>query len=169
MTKRLVLAVAFLLSTGIAGADDKDYTSRGGKFSVHFPGKIVEKDVSAAGATGKSIGYEGKDGSLAVVYVDLPEGVAGALKNPEATQVILTTLRDTAIEQMKGKLVEDKKIKLGGAVGLDLTVDLPEKKRMRNQLYVTGARFYQVMVVGSKDFVGSDEASQFLKSFKITK
>jgi hypothetical protein len=169
MAKQLVVcAMAFLLA-GTALGDDNDYTSKGGKFTVRFPGKVVEKNMSSAGLTAKGVGYEAKDGSYTVVYADLPDAAAAALKTPEAVETVLETLRDTAVEQLKGKLLDDKKIKLGGVAGMELKVALPDGKVMRNQLYLSGTRVYQVMIVGTKDFVAGNESDKFVKSFKISK
>jgi hypothetical protein len=167
--KQFVCAAAFLVAAGVLAADDKEYTSKGGKFSVRFPGKVVEKDIAAAGASGKAVVYEAKSGTYTVTYVDLPEAAAEALKTPEAVEIVLAATRDASVKEMKGKLLEDKKVKLGGVPGMDFKVELPESKIMRNQMYISGTRLYQVMIVGSKDFVGGGESDKFLKSFKIEK
>jgi hypothetical protein len=171
MTKRLVSgALVLLLAAGVCVADDKDFTSKTGKFSARFPGKPKEQDVSAAGASGKTVIFEGKDGSTcSITYADLPDVAKEALKTPEQVELVLGLTRDAAIAQMKGKLLEDSKAKVEGGAGRAFTVELPDKKIMRNQMILSGTRIYQVMVVGSSDYVKSDEATKFLQSFKIMK
>lgn len=169
-TRIVACALVLLLASHVSAADNEPYTSKAGKFSAAFPGKPKEADVTAAGAKGASVVLEGKDGNTySVVYVDLPAATADALKSPETLEFILGATRDAAVTQMKGKLLDDDKIKFDGNTGRDFKVELPEKKMMRNRMFIVGTRLYQVMVVGSKDFVEAKDSEAFLKSFKLAK
>jgi hypothetical protein len=168
---RILLSCGLVLALALPAVaeENKDYTSKAGKFSAAFPGKPKEQEVTAAGATGQSVTLEAKGGAYTVTYVDLPDAAADALKTPEAIELVLGATRDAAVTQMKGKVIDDDKIKLDGNVGRDFKVELPEKKMMRNRMFIVGKRLYQVMVVGSKEFVEADASEKFLKTFKLTK
>ncbi len=165
----LCCTVAFVLTAGVSVADDKDFTSKTGKFSARFPGKPKEQDIAAAGASGKSVTLEVNGNTYSVTYADLPAAAAAVLNMPELLDQVLDGTRDAAVTQMKGKLLDSSKIKLDGNAGREFKVELPEKKVMQNRMYLVGTRVYQVMVVGSKDFVAGDDAAKFLKSFTLTK
>lgn len=171
MKKRTVsCGLALVLTICVCAADaPPDYTSKSGKFSARFPGKPKEQSLSAGGASGQAIVLEAKDASYSVTYVDLPASAADALKTPELADTILQATRDAAVAQMKGKLLDDEKVKLDGHVGRAIKVELPDKKVMRNRIYLVGPRIYQVMVLGTKEFVASDDSEKFLKSFKLMK
>jgi hypothetical protein len=75
--------------------------------------------------------------------------------------------RDLAIDEFKGKLVEEKKAKLGTMAGKEYLIKTP-RGEMRFFLYGTGVQMFRLVVVGTKEQVESKDAETFFNSFKRT-
>lgn len=75
--------------------------------------------------------------------------------------------RDLFLDEVKGKLVEEKKASLGTMAGKEYLVETPDGMA-RYRLLGTGVRIYRMAVVGTKDQVQSADADTFFDSFKRT-
>jgi hypothetical protein len=106
---------------------------------------------------------ERKDKSLfATSQIILPPKL---LKEP--AKVRQDFFRDVCLDEFKGKIIEEKKAKLGTMAGKEYIIEIPRGK-VRFFLYGTGSQVFRVLVVGTKEQVDSKDAETFFNSFKRT-
>jgi len=106
---------------------------------------------------------ERKDGSvLAAGEILLPPGLTRA--TPKVRQDFL---RDQFLEEVNGKLLEEKKTNLGTMAGREYLVETPSGMA-RFRLFGTGVRIFRVAFIGTKERVESKDAEIFFQSFKRT-
>ncbi|HEY7427972.1 MAG TPA: hypothetical protein VH682_27310 [Gemmataceae bacterium] len=106
---------------------------------------------------------ERKDGSLfGTSQIILPPKLLKA--NAKVRQDFF---RDVCLEEFRGKVVEEKKAKLGTMAGKEYLIKTPGGMA-RFGLYGTGSQTFRVLIVGSKDQVQSKDADTFFTSFKRT-
>ncbi|HJZ56157.1 MAG TPA: hypothetical protein VKE74_14415 [Gemmataceae bacterium] len=170
--RSLLAGVALVLAAGLTPArDDAEpilFAPKGGKFSVVFPGKPREEKKTLKTALGDAklyqAGYVSKDQNyFGAGYTVLPVEI------PEEQQ---QTLFDGVFSGIAGKdgEVRSKKESKFGKQKLPMREALIERdeKFIKVRLVLDGDRLYQVLVMGTEDFVKSKEATAFLNSFKIT-
>jgi hypothetical protein len=161
----LVLGTTSLLAapaTTPPKAEWKEFTWKAGKCSVLLPGTPQEKKAQLMIAEGKTI--------YMIDFADLP----GMAKADEKTVAgFLDMTRDQLVKAMKGKLLSEKKVELGPYHGRDLTIESKQQgadlEGYRTRLYLAADRFYQLMLMGTKDAVSSKHAEKFFGSFKLVK
>ncbi|MCI0700756.1 MAG: hypothetical protein L0241_06720 [Planctomycetia bacterium] len=171
---RLLALCALVFLTTSATAEDKPewkaFKPKGGRCSIEAPGKLVTQPVQEFKQGDVKIKLhmfilESDDGKTAygLGYADFPV-------NPDAdlADKVLRGAQDGAMKGVKGKLVTSRDLKLGKYPGREFTLTLPDKNQYRSRIYLVEGRLYQVIVVGSKDFVASLEARTFLYSFELT-
>ena len=156
-----------LVVVAVATAD-KPFASKDGKFTAKFPGTPKEHTQQAAGVKLYLFALENKDGAYMAAYADMP------IPQNETDKEIETRLdgsRDGMVANMKGKLTDEKKIKLDGKhLGREVFADLPAKDgKVRARVYFVGTRLYQVMVVGKNDLLEAKATTEFLDSLTLTK
>jgi len=161
----LCLTAAFLIA-----ADTRfvEVAPRGGRFTVQMPGQPKEQKNSVKTAIGPiefhMFIYERDPNSDYMVgYNDYPEGM---MKKADSDKV-LDGARDGAVKNVKGKLESEKKITLDGHPGREF-VATAEGLKVRDRFYLVNDRLYQIMLVGSNDFITGKDAEKFLNSFKLT-
>lgn len=171
-TRRQHLALALLglltLAGGCGPRELKPFPSAEGRFSVRLPGGHPrEHTQKAAGLALHTFTVEERHGTYMVAYSDL--GVP-AEEPGEAVQARLASARDGAVLNVGGAMKSTSPLAplLGKHPGCELTADLPNQKGVvRARIYLAGARLYQLQVLGSKEFVTSDEAASFFASFTV--
>jgi uncharacterized protein YegP (UPF0339 family) len=72
--------------------------------------------------------------------------------------------RDLFLDEVDGKLVEEKTIKVGIMVGKDYLIETP-KGLARMQLIGPGVQVYRVIAIGTKEQIKSKETEAFFGSF----
>jgi hypothetical protein len=171
---RLLLCLAV---TGIAlcsaRADDEPksekFSHKEGKFTVTVPKKPVEQKQKLKTEAGELDVYmfvvDQKDRGYITSYTDYPKGTV-TNKNREK---VLEGARDGSVKGVKGKLISDKKIKLGKMHdGYELQIQLPNKGvTIRSRIYLVGDRLYQVVALGPADFTKGKEVDAYFDSFKV--
>ncbi len=170
MITRLLAVVSLPLLLGGTPAEWKTFTPKGGGFSMSFPGTPSQTKQSVKTPTGfvdvTVFVVEPKkgEGQYMVSYSDYP---AAVLKAGTADKR-LDNARDGAVFSLKGKLEEEKKIKLDDYPGRDLLIKT-EGRLVRTRIYTVKNRLYQTAVVGPAKLVQAKETVQFLDSFKLIK
>jgi hypothetical protein len=168
----LVLAVISLAFSPLSGrADDwKTFTSKEGRFSVRMPGSPQEQTQEVKTPDGKLsvhllVSALAVDRVVYVSYSDYPpKAVEGKQK-----EFLDGTVKGN-VTSLKGKVLSEKKIEVGQGKlpGRELLMDLPDKKQMyRSRIVLAGNRLFQVVAVGSEEFVKSKAVGEYLDSFKI--
>jgi len=161
----VVLAGVFFLS-GCGSKELKEFKSPAGGFKVLMPGNPKEQTQNTAAGQFKMYSVEERNGAYMAGFADTPIPP----NEPEAkTQIRLDGARDGAVGNIKGTLVREAKIQLSGNPGREIEANLPQNKGIvRARFYIVGSRMYQIMVVGTKSFAGSSDATKFLDSFALS-
>ena len=160
--------VAFV---GAASAQQHEYPSPEGKFSVKFPGvpKVTSQtSKSAIGDLTVNIAtYANADGNAFMVsYTDFPEKAT----KPENHETLLNGIRD-GVKGKDGKLAGEEKKLMFGPDKLperEFTIE-KGKTRIRYRVILRDSRVYQIAAIGTEAFVTGKEGTAFLDSFQITK
>ena len=172
--KAVVAAVAALAIHAAAGAggepvkaDAKAFAPKDGGFSVEFPKKPTEGDKTLELPDGGEITLKyfvsepaGKDRALMVAYVEIPDGGT----EDEVLDGAVTGFAAGA----GGENPTSKRMVLNGHLGREFEFAIEGKGKFRGRLYLAGGRLYQVVAAGGGEFATGDEATKFLRSFKIT-
>ena len=167
--KRMVWAVGYVLlfATGCGKAEFKEFASVDGRFKVQMPGTPKEEMPFAAGVSVKVYSVQETNGVYSVAFADLP------LLTKETTgqiQARLDGARDGMVKKANATLTSAPSITLRGAhPGREVNADLPAQKGiLRAKVYLVDKRLYQVMVVGTKSWATSADATKFLDSLVVT-
>jgi hypothetical protein len=101
-----------------------------------------------------------------VATMDLPES---ANESEEKLQERLDTARDLAVQNSKGKLLKETRIKLANKhPGREALIELPSGQGVvRQRIYLADGRMYQLMIVGSPE--AANAAGKFLDSLVVNK
>lgn len=139
-------------------------------YSVWMPGdlKVDEKESSIVSPKFGQIRVfrsvcQRKDGMLfAAGQINLPPKLV-----KERPKVRQDLLRDLFLEEVGGKLVEEKNVKLDTMAGKEYLAKTPDGLA-RYRLFGTGVQMFRVLVVGTKEQVESKDTDLFFESFKRT-
>ncbi len=165
---RAGIAVALIaLCAGCAKQPLTQYVSEDGTWAIMFPGtpkRSVSQVQTAIGpidmiqySTGTTSSYS------AVAYCDYPSFIT---RGP--AQGLLEGARDGAINNTHARLVEDRPHSLGEFPGKEIKADLPVSGyQMRAFIFLVKSRLYQIIIVGSKDDIGSARADSVFYSFEL--
>jgi hypothetical protein len=146
-----------------------EFVSKDWKFAVKFPGKPEEKtQPGPAGIKMTAFVIDGKDGAMVIGVADMP---IPAGEKDEVIQDRLDGSRDGAIRNVGGELTSSSQITIGKKKypgrEFSATLTKPAVGQMRCRVYLVGKRLYQVLVIGTNDYVTSKEATAFLDSFRL--
>ncbi len=147
----------------------QSYSSKEDGFTALFPGTVTKRQQTATGPDGKLEGRgfvcEVKGGGAYLVSVtEYPDSTAAG--SPERR---LTNARNGAVDSVKGKLLHERKIKLGDVPGRELWIESERAGLIHTRIYAAGPRLCQTLVIGPKDFVETKDAARFLDSFRVIK
>jgi hypothetical protein len=165
----LLLIAAQKKEKGRAGSGWKKFTSKEGAFEVLMPGIPSEEKKTLQLGSGSTdlnlfvVERKKEEAAYIVAYCEFPESsLQGA--SPEQR---LDYGRNRAVSRSRGKLVVEKKIKLGSYPGRELRFETEGKGLVRQRMFAVKDKLYLVMVAGPKESAVSVEADKFLDSFKL--
>jgi hypothetical protein len=161
-------AALVLVAASIAHAGDppgwKEYRNKDNAFRVIMPGEpklVVNK--SKTGTEMKTFLFEDKDRAYAIIVSDVP---GAQFESEKMTEDRLDGAVNGAVVG-KYKLEKQTKITLGGTLrGRELLISAP-MYMVRVRFFVV-CRLYQIMAVGNREWVDSENISKFLDSFMLT-
>jgi hypothetical protein len=161
-----LLTFALLALGGCAASPPPEFVSKAHKFKVQFGS---EPKVTEAGGATKSTIYaiESQAGALTVTITDLPIPDDDP---PERIPLYLTSAKRDLIRAAMGTETSEKAISLAGKYpGREFTASFthPQPGVLRARIYLVGKRLYQVMAIGSEEFVSAPAAGAFLESFMV--
>jgi len=166
MLTRLLLGVSLPLVLGANVDDWKPLTEKEGGFSILFPGTPTEnkqETKTPAGTVAVTFFVLEKEGITYVAsYSVFPKESVKARSEEKR----LDNARDGAVASAKGKLENQRSIKIGKYPGRELMIQ-GEKNFVRSRIFAVENRLYQTMVVGSKQQVSGSQADHFLDSFRL--
>lgn len=151
-------------------ADDslEAFASQEGRFAIRLPGKPKYEKVPIA--EGKTTQHQftvgGEQGAYVVSYQDNDNLAGGTVDDLKRA---LESGRDRLKQVFRGELLENKEIELDKKhPGLDFRLTIPQAKgEARCRMYMVDTRLYQVMVIGTPEFVADDEVTQVIESFEL--
>lgn len=158
-----------VLLAACAGGSWEEFTSTEGAFSVLMPKKPSREtqtvDTSLGPIEIQFFSAELADTVYMVAYSDYPAAFV-AQSNPV---VILDGARDGAVANVKGKLVSEHVIFIGGNTGRELRIEIPDAKMTAvSRIFLVNNRLYQVMALMPAERFSSDEITTYLDSFALT-
>jgi hypothetical protein len=148
------------------------FTSEGGNFRVDFPNRPEEAASKREAADGASIEihtFTVLDGQAIymVSYNDLPETVLSNLRHGlVTTDQVLDSARDQGLNAAQGRLLDERRIAMGGNPGRDLEFMTHNDLRVNVRHYLINGRLYQVLVL-SQYPSGDRDTRDFLDSFRV--
>jgi regulation of enolase protein 1 (concanavalin A-like superfamily) len=146
-----------------------EYTPKDKSFSVWLPDNVGRKSERE-----RTIAVRGRRFKVDIVQIDVKGGLTYTAENIilplDFVRQIKPTermdmFRDLFVDEAKGKVDEEKEIKLGTLTGKEYLVTTGQGKE-RLRLFLVGSRVLRVTVNGTKEQVESTEANVFLDSFR---
>ena len=150
------------------------FSSADGRFTISFPSQIG----GYAGLTPKELGFDAsgsayswrfQEGNAQIVFFDFGDAQAPNLKTEQDYVNYFAGAKDGTLKSFNGKLISEKRVKLGKVQGLRITFDLPNGVRAMNYSYIDGRRSYSL--IGAYDPSDAENEKLFaeaLETFKIT-
>ena len=175
--RTLIAGVLLLGSVGLLSArgdddDWKEFKPKNGKFTVKMPGKPkdISRDIDVGGDKVKANIHAvevGPTGAYLVSWTDFPEG----LIDQDNIATHLDGVQNGVVTSGKGKVLSQKTVKVQKKyVGRDVNYTVPNINGTgRVRIFFVGDRLYQIMALGDKTFMDSDDIDTFFDSFALTK
>lgn len=163
----LFLTILLVSLTGCGGSEPQVVTNTAGKYKILMPGSPKTQTEGAAGMTMHMQTYEERDGAFMVMHVDTP--IPGD-ETEEQIQGRLDGSRDGALSNIGGKFLSESRIKLADKHhGREFRGEItkPKKGIVTARVYLVGNRLYQVMALGTQDWVDRDVIKKCLNSFEL--
>ena len=163
----LLSAVPFSLA---AGPGPIEHIDADGRYKVVYPGK--PKMTTGKGQGNLKVyvsAVEGADWALTVNYYDLPANL------PTTEEFVKKGLLSEARTQFvvnKGMLKSHKYAKFQKefwSIEYEGTFTKPYEAQIRARSVLVNGRIYNIVVVGSAEFLKSEPAQKFFDSFQVTK
>ncbi len=150
----------------------KLFSSTKGRFSILIPEIPVEDKIPVDSGDAQLEMYAFKlvtFAAFSVMYYDVPPSLESS---PEE---ILSNMISGGVEQVKGRILEEKQITLNNFPGRFLRIEAGDGTTVKVKLYVVDQRVYQIMIqLPNTKGLSEDEkqsheriADQFLESFKL--
>jgi hypothetical protein len=173
--KRSLRAVSLTLLLCAVGAAQRDppkwatFASPEGRFEILMPGEVKQFTVDVDNEFGTSVLHMNvatlPDGTMFVAnWVDYPPDAVA-----DFPAQILDDSREGALDNLGGKLVSEKEIKLNNHRGREILIEVAKQDRLfRVRMYLVENRLYQTVVFGPPKLVKSKDAQRYLDSFELT-
>lgn len=172
--KFVAILACILVGTAMSLAGDqpaskwKEFKSAEGRFKVLLPTDPKTFSQDSESEFGKTVLHfhvcEVDGVTYLTNYADAPEAA-----KKQKVDTLLDACRDGGVRNSGGKLVSEKKIKLGDHPGRELTIAPDNEMVFRSRVYLVNWRLYQLVVVGPKDKVGSKDVTAYFESFQLLK
>ena len=162
-----VLLCAFTARTYAEGekASMKPYKHAKGKLEIMMPGTPKEDSSVEQTAAGPITLWQASviltSKAYFVSYSDMPKATWKG--DPK---VMLEGARDGAAQRVKGKIVDDKEVKLGKYPGREFKV-VVDKMELTQRVYLVEHRLYQVNMGCLAGTCTDSEVQDYLNSFKV--
>ena len=174
-----VLAVGFLLaifSLGLAAGENQppagwtEYAPKLKSYVVWFPtdARVMESEkniVSKATQIRVSRAtVQAKNGLLfGTSQIIIPPNFA-----KDKVKERFATYREWCLDELNGKLIEEKNVKLDTMVGKEFVIEAKNGDMARYRVFGAGVQIFRAVVIGTKQQVESKDADTFFDSFRRT-
>ena len=143
------------------------FSPPGSGFSVLMPSKPAEQepkgDDEFQAKTYKIVAALGHVAAMAVSYADRPNR-PGMETDPAK---ILKAVANQAVENQRGKLLEEKSISIRNHPGLEITIEIQGGFSVRQRIFLVNKRLISMMVTAGSTGLTSEEAEKFFGSFRL--
>jgi hypothetical protein len=148
----------------VPAPDWKPYIYRTDGFSASFPSPptIEKQNVTSGGGTFELRTYEADDSATALIAAVCDYGATAASKDPDT---VLDDAKKGAVNNIKGQLVNEKKINLGANHGVEFQAD-SDSAHVTARIYLVGTVLYQ-MIVAAPLKIDYADTGRFLDSFQL--
>ncbi|MFM8274748.1 MAG: hypothetical protein ACKODX_20790 [Gemmata sp.] len=166
--RSIAVAAALVALAGCGGDAAPGYASKTDRFRVQFAGEPKVSERTVGGRRSVVHAVESVDGVCSVAVTDLPLKGGG---QPELVPKLLASARDDMVRGAGGRLTEDEGTTLAGKYPgrrFRAAVADPRPGALDARIYLVGPKLYQVMAMGTEEYVRSDAATAFLDSFRLT-
>ena len=148
----------------------KNYKSNEGQFSVLLPSEPKFSVVTLPDSEDKQwqIITGGKDGVYMISWQESPF----LSRSEEKKQMeALKSARDVMMKQMGGELIKEQQTTIGKKhAALQFRMNIQEGKgEMLGIYFFAKDHLFQIMVIGTKDFVYSQQSKEVVDSFQLAK
>ncbi len=151
------------------------FESSEGGFSVLFPGepKTLHQSISLPDAMTSQVTmlyvFRQQEAILYAVAFNDYEFLEGVPLTPELIETSLNSGRDAMLKATKAKLMEERSVQLGKAVGKEIRFRQTNGLIGRTRFFLIGKRLYQVMVIvdSSREPHLTKSIEGFLTSFQL--
>lgn len=165
----VIIASIFYLMRGDGGKleEFKPYRSDEGSFSILLPGKpnrTVQK-IETSVSPLEFVMYQAGSDEIGFIagYVDYPDMM---FENVDIEKM-LDGARDGAVQNVKGKLLNEKVLDFHGNPGRELEIEVPNKATLKSRIILIDCRLYQIMAVSDSKSTLNANCPKFFDSFKV--
>jgi|688.fasta_scaffold00030_53 hypothetical protein len=147
----------------------QQYNSVEGNFLIKLPGKPQLSKEALSGS--KDVQHQLIAGDANGVYlVSWQESPKLAASSEEKQLQALKVSREGLEKRFSSQLIKEVKILFrDNVVALRFQLQLPEKRgQLHGTFFFANSRLYQIMVIGTDEFVSSQQAKDMLDSFQWT-
>jgi hypothetical protein len=156
---RAVIALVAFLALGCSPELDwRELKSTDGGFSALMPAKPRYEVRKLSGAPAVAMHLWSARAAKSVFGV-------GYADYPAVNLRILDSTRDALVKNMGGRLLEQRPLEQSGLAGCEFVAESGDVL-LRVRLLVSGARLYQLAVLGERDAVAAADIELFLSSFR---
>ncbi|MCE9561100.1 MAG: hypothetical protein K8U57_03500, partial [Planctomycetes bacterium] len=96
-----------------------------------------------------------------------PGPPAGLFPTLAEKQAMGESMRDLFLKEVKGKVADEKEVKLGIHTGKEYQITINDKTSARVRVFVTGRILHQFGIVGTKEQVEGKDADTFFESYRM--
>ena len=159
MRSRTVIAVVALLCLACSPELDwRELRSNEGRFTALMPAKPRYEARPLAGAPAVVMHLWSAHAAKSIFGV-------GYADYPEAGSRVRDATRDALLNNIRGRLLEEKPLIQSGLAGRELVAEAGDTA-LQARLFVSGSRLYQVVVLGGRNAISAADLELFLSSFR---
>ena len=150
-------------------SDWRTFHSPDGDFSVEVPGQLADKSKTVEGTAGKVDRFRYTMVADLISYsAERSDFVVGVLPS-QPLDKFFEGFKESRLASMKGRLLEESRIELSGAKGIQLKFEVQEGKVIVvSRSYMLGDSLYSVIVVTSPSLISSPAVQRFFTSFRLS-
>lgn len=161
-----ITATLLALAANLAWGDTM--ASRGGRYSVDFPGPAWESsqtiNTSAGPTTAHILSYRSREAEFTALYSDYSPGAVQRMP----VDLVYAGAIEGAVKGAGGKLRSSAPVQVGNVTGREAVFDAPNgSETVRVRYFLVGSRLYQLMYDGPKGTERRPKATHFLNSFEL--
>ncbi len=159
MRSRALIAVVALLCLACSPELDwRELRSNEGRFTALMPAKPRYEERPLAGPPVVVMHLWSAHAAKSIFGV-------GYADYPEVDTRVLDTTRDALLNNIRGRLLEEKPLIQSGLAGRELVAEAGDTA-LQARLFVSGPRLYQIVVLGGKNAISAADLDLFLTSFR---